>query len=41
MTLGEYDAQVLAWLSGWEPWLIAVIAGLIERARQGAKAAQP
>ncbi len=41
VTLGEYDAQMLAWLSGWEPWVIAVIVGLIERAHQAGKDGQP
>ena len=30
--LGEYDAQVLAWLARWEPQTCAVVAGLITRA---------
>jgi hypothetical protein len=32
--LGTYDEQILVWLAGWEPWVVAVIAGLISRARQ-------
>jgi hypothetical protein len=31
---GEYDAQILRWLAGYEPSTCAVIAGLIQRAGQ-------
>jgi hypothetical protein len=30
--LGAYDDQILLWLAGWEPWVCAVVAGLIIRA---------
>jgi hypothetical protein len=36
--LGAYDRQILAWASTWEPWVCAVIAGIIRRA---GKAGQP
>lgn len=37
--LGAYDSRILAWLAGWEPQTVAVIAGLITRAsRPGAGA---
>jgi hypothetical protein len=32
--LGAYDHAILLWLAGWEPATVAVIAGLIARARQ-------
>ncbi len=32
--LGDYDRNVILWLSGWEPQVCAVIAGLISRARE-------
>lgn len=34
VALGSYDARIIRWLSGWEPEVCAVIAGLIERAAQ-------
>lgn len=30
--LGSYDKRILAWLAGWEPQVVEVIAALIERA---------
>ena len=33
--LGVYDRRILAWLAGWEPETVQVIAGLIRRAAQG------
>jgi hypothetical protein len=33
--LGAYDHQVVLWLAGWEPWTVAVVAGLITRAHAG------
>lgn len=36
VTLGAYDRRIVEWLSGWEPEVVAVIAGLIRRtAAQG------
>lgn len=35
--LGEYDHRILLWIGGWEPWVCAVIAGLIIRASQAAR----
>jgi hypothetical protein len=32
--LGAYDHAILLWLAGWEPATVAVVAGLISRARQ-------
>jgi hypothetical protein len=32
VTVGAFDARILAWLAGWEPETCAVIAGLITRA---------
>lgn len=32
--LGDYDARILRWLSGWEDGICAVVAGLITRAAQ-------
>jgi hypothetical protein len=32
--LGAYDHAIILWLAGWEPSTVAVIAGLITRARQ-------
>jgi hypothetical protein len=32
VTLGAFDARILAWLAGWEPETCAVVAGLITRA---------
>jgi hypothetical protein len=34
--LGAYDSQIVVWLAGWEPWVCAVVAGLITRAHAGA-----
>jgi hypothetical protein len=30
--LGAYDHRIVAWLAGWEPATVAVIAGWITRA---------
>lgn len=30
--LGAYDRSVLAWLAGWEPQVVQVVVGIIERA---------
>jgi hypothetical protein len=32
--LGAHDHAILAWMAGWEPSTVAVIAGIITRARQ-------
>lgn len=32
VTLGAYDARILAWLAGWEDGACGVIAGLVTRA---------
>jgi hypothetical protein len=32
VTLGAYDRRAVAWLAGWEPEIIAAIAGIIRRA---------
>jgi hypothetical protein len=32
VTLGAYDARILAWLANYEPETCAVISGLITRA---------
>ena len=34
LQLGSYDRRVIEWLAGWEPSTVAVICGLIIRARQ-------
>lgn len=45
--LGAYDHRIIEWLTGWEPAMCAVIAGLITRAhaagqdRGGPGTAQP
>lgn len=39
LTLGAYDARILAWLAGWEPQMCAVIVGLITRAHAAGRAA--
>jgi len=31
--LGAFDHQIVRWLAGWEPAAVAVVAGLIGRAR--------
>lgn len=33
---GAYDEQILDWLAGYEPSTVAVICGLIDRAREAA-----
>ena len=37
--LGAFDRRVLAWLSGWEPQVCAVVAGLVTRAHAAGRAA--
>jgi hypothetical protein len=39
--LGAYDRRIIAWLAGWEPQTVAVICGLISRARNAATGADP
>ena len=34
-----FDRRVLAWLSGWEPQVCAVVTGLITRAHAAGRAA--
>jgi hypothetical protein len=36
ITLGAYDRRVVEWLAGWDPSTVAVVCGLISRARQAA-----
>lgn len=36
---GAYDAEICAWLAGWEPETLAVVVGLIERAHAAGRAA--
>lgn len=31
--LGTYDTRIIEWLAGWEPSTVAVVCGLIRRAR--------
>ena len=33
--LGAYDERIVSWLAGWEPQVVAVIAGWITRAEPG------
>jgi hypothetical protein len=33
LDLGAYDRQIIGWLAGWEPATVAVLCGLISRAR--------
>ena len=33
VTLGAFDQEILLWLAGWTPSTVAVLAGLISRAR--------
>jgi hypothetical protein len=40
VTLGAYDARILAWLAGWEPQMCAVIVGLIARAHAAGRSAE-
>ena len=35
--VGAYDARILHWLAGWEPQIVAVVAGLITRAHEAGK----
>jgi hypothetical protein len=37
--LGAYDRRIIGWLSGWEPEICAVVAGLIRRAYAAGTAA--
>jgi len=30
--LGAFDRRIVAWLAGWEPATVAVVAGMISRA---------
>ena len=32
--LGSYDHRIALWLAGWEPQVVAVIAGWVQRASQ-------
>jgi hypothetical protein len=32
--LGAYDKRIIEWLANYEPFTVAVICGLISRARQ-------
>ena len=32
--LGAYDKRIIAWLAGYEPATVAVVCGLISRARE-------
>ncbi len=32
--LGAYDKRIIEWLAGWEPSTVAVVCGLVSRARQ-------
>jgi hypothetical protein len=34
--LGTYDRQIVEWLAGWDPPTVAVVSGLIRRARDAA-----
>jgi hypothetical protein len=34
---GEFDDRTLDWLAGWEPFTVAVIAGLIDRAYEAGR----
>jgi hypothetical protein len=36
LALGAYDRRILIWMSSWEPAVVAVVCGLIRRARQAA-----
>ena len=36
---GAYDSRILMWLANWEPHVVAVIAGWVERAYEAGKAA--
>lgn len=33
VALGAHDSRIIHWLAGWEPSTVAVIAGLVSRAR--------
>ncbi len=35
LELGALDERIVTWLAGFEPWTVAVIAGLIARAHAG------
>lgn len=32
--LGAYDRRILTWLAGWEPPVVQVVCGLVDRAYQ-------
>lgn len=32
--LGAYDRRIIGWLAGWEPPVVQVFAGLVDRAYQ-------
>lgn len=34
LELGAYDQKIIGWLAEWEPATVAVICGLISRARE-------
>ena len=40
LVMGRYDDRVIEWLSGWEPQVCAVVAGLITRAHLAGLAAR-
>ena len=39
--IGAYDHRILIWLSGWEPQICAVVAGLVTRAAAGRNGLAP
>jgi len=41
VTLGAFDAKILAWLANYEPETCAVVTGLISRANTAGLAAGP
>jgi hypothetical protein len=38
--IGDYDRQMLAWLSGFEPSMVAAFCGLISRVRAAGTSSQ-
>jgi hypothetical protein len=34
--LGEFDRRIVGWLADWEPYVVQVIVGWVERAHAGA-----
>ena len=40
VALGAYDNRIAVWLSGWEPQVVAVIAGWIGRAHEAGLAGE-